>query len=98
MAFATTGASLVLTTPRLNTSEALAPAKSVPVTLTDTVPTSPFSGVPLKVRVAALKFSQVGNGSPLANVALKATLSPTSTSANALAGTVKLNTASSLVD
>ena len=67
---ATVGASLVLATVTVNSSltEALLP--SVAVTLTVIVPTSPLAGVPLKVRVAGLKLSQLGSALPFDSVAL----------------------------
>ena len=59
----------MLATPMSNTSNAEAPWLSVAITLTPIVPTSPFTGMPVKVRVAALKASHPGSGSPLASVA-----------------------------
>ena len=61
MAFATVGASLVLATVRWKVSSTDAAVAVVAVTLTEIVPTSPFAGVPEKVRVAALKVSQAGS-------------------------------------
>ena len=65
----TVGASLVLFTTTLKTL--LTPAKevSVAVTRSESVPTLAFSGVPLKVRVAALKLSHVGSAVPSARLA-----------------------------
>jgi hypothetical protein len=54
----------------LNVSLAARPPRSVADTLTPSVPTSAAVGVPLKVRVAALKLSQAGSGEPLAAVAV----------------------------
>ena len=55
------GTSLTLPTTRSKLSLAVAPLPSVAVTVMVTVPTSALAGVPLKVRVAASKFSQPGN-------------------------------------
>ena len=66
----TTGVSLTLDTVTLNSSNAEAPTTSIAVTLTLSVPTSPFTGVPLKVPVLALKLSQLGNTVPSDSVAL----------------------------
>ena len=87
---------MVLATVMANTSETLAPARSVAVTLTLMLPTSPLRGVPLKVRVGASKASQVGSGAPPASVALKVRLSSRSTSAKVVVGTTKLKSASSV--
>jgi len=57
---ATVGASLVLLTVRSNSSETNADELSVAVNLTVMVPTSSFNGVPLNVRVPAVKVSQAG--------------------------------------
>ncbi|MNN77912.1 hypothetical protein D3C81_1944170 [compost metagenome] len=65
----TVGASLVLATLRVKRTSAVAPP-SLTRTRTSIAPTSPFAGVPLKVRVAGSNVSQAGNGSPLARVAL----------------------------
>ena len=54
----------------LNVSLAARPPRSVAVALTLSVPTSAAVGVPLKVRVAALKLSQAGSGEPSAAVAV----------------------------
>jgi hypothetical protein len=70
MAFATVGASLVFDTVRRNSSLANAFEPSVAVTLTSMAPTSALVGVPLKVRVAVLKLSQLGSAAPLASVAV----------------------------
>ena len=66
---ATVGASLVLVTVILNVSVTVALPGSVAVTLTAMTPTSPLTGVPLNVRVAASKLSQAGNALPFDNVA-----------------------------
>ena len=66
----TVGASLTLVTVTANTSDALAPAASVMVTSTLTMPTSAFDGVPLKVCVAASKLNHVGKALPSASVAV----------------------------
>ena len=62
---ASTGASLMLPTVRMKSPDALAPAKSVAVRRTDTLPTSALAGVPVKVRLAASKLSQAGKVAPL---------------------------------
>ena len=67
---------------------------SVAVTLRLTVPISGSSGVPLNLPVFASKLSHAGSGSPLARIALSVSVSPASWSANVLAGTWKLNSAS----
>ena len=59
---------LVALIAKVSLTEALKP--SVAVTFTEMEPTSPFSGVPLKVRVAVLKLSQDGRAVPLARVAV----------------------------
>ena len=94
----TTGASLVLATVSVNADATVAPARSVATTFNDTAPTSPFSGVPLKVRVAGLNVSHDGNAAPLANVAVYVSVSPSgeSASANVLVPTTKLNGESSV--
>jgi hypothetical protein len=51
----------VLATDTLKVLLTEVPAMSVAVTLRERLPTSPLRGVPLKVRVAALKLSQLGN-------------------------------------
>ena len=56
-------------TARVKISLTLAPALSVAITLTSNLPTFPVLGVPLKVRVVELKFSQSGNLLPSAKVA-----------------------------
>jgi hypothetical protein len=55
------GASLVLFTVRTKLSLALAPLPSVAVTVIVALPTSALAGVPVKVRVAASKASQLGS-------------------------------------
>ena len=54
----------------LNVSLAARPPRSVAETLTPSVPTSAAVGVPLNVRVAALKVSQAGSAEPSAAVAV----------------------------
>ena len=61
MAVASVGASLVLVTVRLNGSLTATPLVSVAVSVMLTTPTSALAGVPLKVRVAALKLSHAGS-------------------------------------
>ena len=73
------------------------PIASVATTLIATVPTLAFTGVPLKLRVAALKLSQAGSASPLASWAERVNTSPASWSENVLAGTVNVHAASSLI-
>jgi hypothetical protein len=70
MALASVGASLTLETVRRNSSLAKAFEPSVAVTLMSIAPTSALVGVPLKVRVAVLKLSQLGSAAPLASVAV----------------------------
>ena len=67
---ATVGRSLLLSTVMRNSSDAVAPARSVAVTLTSITPTSAFSGVPRKARLMASKLSQDGSAAPLLRVAL----------------------------
>ena len=66
---ASVGASLALATVSAKLPLACAPARSVTVTLMAIAPTSPLAGVPLNVRVAALKDSQPGSAVPSACVA-----------------------------
>ena len=94
---ATVGASFTFVTVRAKMSDALKLPLSVAVTVTFTLPTSPLSGVPLNVPVAASKLSHVGKAPPPSNAALNVSVSPASTSANVAAGTTKLNAASSAV-
>ena len=70
IAFSNVGASLTLSTVMAKVSLTVAPALSVAVTLTFKLPTSPLSGVPLKVRVLGLKLNQVGNGLPSDSIAV----------------------------
>ncbi len=58
---ATVGASLTFVTVSTNESVAVALLPSLAVTVIVSVPTSALAGVPLKVRVAALKLSQLGS-------------------------------------
>src|SRR4029453_4317537 len=55
----------VVVTTILNVSLGARPPRSVAETLTPSVPTSAAVGVPLNVRVAALKLSPAGSGEPL---------------------------------
>ena len=55
---ATVGASLLLLITISKLSLMMPPLPSSAVTVTVVVPTSAFNGVPVKVRVAALKLSQ----------------------------------------
>ena len=64
MGVATVGASLVLAATMLKVSLTEPPLPSSAVTSMFSVPTSPLSGVPLKVRVAASKLSQAGSNPP----------------------------------
>ena len=59
----------VVVTAMLKVSLAARLPRSVAETLTPSVPTSPAVGVPLNVRVAALKVSQAGSGESSAAVA-----------------------------
>ena len=94
-AFATVGASLVFTVCRLNVLLANNPIASLATILIAIVPTSAFNGVPLKLRVAALKLSHDGSASPLASLADRVNTSPASWSAKVLAGTAKVQALSS---
>ena len=80
-------------TARSKLSDTAALPVSVAVTLTLIVPTSPLAGVPENAPVAALKLSQLGSALPLAKVADRVSVSPTSGSMKVLAGTVKANAA-----
>jgi len=93
---ATTGASLVLATARLNTSLAITLEPSIAVTLMLSEPTSPLTGIPENVPVAASKFNQLGSAVPSSMVALSESASPTSMSAKMFAGSTKLNMPSSV--
>ena len=75
-------ASLVLLILILKTSDAERPLVSAAVTLTVIIPTSVFTGVPLKIRVAASKDSQLGNTFPSDKVAVYVSESPSSASEN----------------
>ena len=66
-------------------------AVSVARTVTSSVPTSALPGVPIKTRVAGLKVSQAGKSLPLARLADKRSLSPTSASWKVSAGNRKIN-------
>ena len=70
IAFTTLGASLVFVTVILNVSEIAALPLSVAVTFTSIAPTFAFKGVPLNVRVLALKESQDGSALPSESVAV----------------------------
>ena len=54
----------------LNSSLTEPPLPSLAVTFTATVPTSAVAGMPEKVRVVAVKVSQVGSALPSAFVAM----------------------------
>ena len=79
---------MVLATVTLKLLETDAPVASVAVTINARLPTSPFNGVPLKVRVVVLNDSQLGSGSPLASEPVRLEVSPTSTSAKVFVGMV----------
>ena len=64
------GASLLFAVVSVNTSSTLDPCGSVAVTRTSSDPTSPFSGVPEKVRVEASNDSHPGSADPSASVAV----------------------------
>ena len=70
IAFSRVGALLTLPTVIAKVSLTVAPSVSVAVTWMFKLPTSPLPGVPLKVRVAASKVNQVGNGLPSDSVAV----------------------------
>ncbi|ETR64757.1 MAG: hypothetical protein OMM_15398, partial [Candidatus Magnetoglobus multicellularis str. Araruama] len=89
------GGSLVFETVRMNVSLTLAREISFEVTFTLMLPTSSFVGVPVKVRVPALKLSHVGNELSLSRVAVYVNESPKSTSLKVLNANVKLNAESS---
>jgi len=59
----------VFVTVSVNVSVAVALLPSVAVTLTLRAPTSPFEGVPLKVREEASKLNQLGRVLPSSSVA-----------------------------
>ncbi len=88
---------MTFVTVTLNSSDTLAPAVSVTVTLSGSIPTLSLVGVPIKVIVAGSNVSQEGSAVPSDNVALYVRVSPKSMSAKVLPGTVKLNIASSIV-
>ena len=92
------GASLALATTTAKLLLTLAPTRSVAVTFRVKLPTSPLSGVPLKLRVPASKLSHAGKAVPSACSALYFSVSPGSVSANVPAGTVKFHAASSVAD
>ena len=96
MGCARVGVSFTLATVTSKLSLTLKPAASVAVTLRLTGPTSAFSGVPLKVRVAASKLSHCGNAEPSLWLALSVSTSA-SLSAKVLAGSWKEKAASSFV-
>ena len=81
-------------TVRLNISETVA-VPSLAVILTEIVPPPANVGTPKKVLRWELNVSHEGSAEPLASVAEYVKLSFASTSANVLAGTSNLNTASS---
>ena len=85
-----TGRSLASATVSVKSPLAWSLARSVAVTRILSEPTSELAGVPLKVRVAALKVIQPGRGWPSACVAAKLSLSPVSASVKASAARVKL--------
>jgi hypothetical protein len=70
MSSTASGLSLVLAIARIKISCAVAPEPSAAITLIFRLPTSLFSGVPLKVPVVASKDSQDGRAEPSASVAL----------------------------
>jgi len=70
-----------------NTSDAAAPKRSLAVTMIWRVaPASASGGVPVNRPVAASNASQSGSGISFASVAIRARLSPASTSVNAVGG------------
>ena len=86
MLTAPVGASLTLATDMLKVPLPTLTAVSVAMTLTSTLPTCGSPGVPVKVRVAALKLSQAGKADPSARVAVNVSVLTTSAGPNALAG------------
>ena len=64
MGVETSGAWLARSTSKEKVSLTLRPARSVAVTCTCRVVTSPSAGVPEKVRVALSKLNQEGRGAP----------------------------------
>ncbi len=60
---------MVLATTMSKVSVTVPPLPSLAITSIDTVPTLAFEGVPLKVRVAALKLNQPGSEPPPASCA-----------------------------
>ena len=65
MSLTKVGASFVLVMVIVNVSDTLSKLLSVAVIITSIAPTSPLSGVPEKVLVAASKLSQEGRLAPL---------------------------------
>ena len=88
------GASLRLATVIAKSTKAVAPAPSAAVTRTLKAPTSALDGVPLKVALVVLKFSQAGSAAPEVSVAVWLRLSPMSASLKVSAGSMKLKAAS----
>ena len=70
MGASSVGASFTLSTVSVKLPLVCAPEPSVAVTRTSIAPTSALAGVPLKLRVAALKLSQLGKAAPSASVAV----------------------------
>ena len=64
------GASLVFTIVKVKVSLIAVEEPSVAVTLTLISPTLSFNGVPVKLRVEALKLNQEGKDEPFASVAV----------------------------
>jgi len=94
----TSGGGTLAATVSVKLLDAVVPLPSVAVTRTVRSPTLAKAGEPEKVRVAVSKLSQAGSAAPLASVALKRSVSPTSTSVKVLAGTVKLKALGSVTD
>ena len=95
---ATVGASLVLATVSLKVPTPCARKASVAVRRIWIDPRSALDGVPLKVRVAASKDSQLGSALPSARVAPKLSVSSAASSTKAPAGTVQRKALSSVAD
>ncbi len=66
---ATVGTSFEFATTMSKVFATVPPLPSSAITSMDTVPTSPFAGVPLKVLVMESKFNHVGNAPPPASCA-----------------------------
>ena len=70
MALKFEGVGTVFVTVSVNVSVAVALLPSVAITVISMAPTSPFEGVPLKVREEASKLNQLGRVFPSESVAV----------------------------